>query len=155
MTKAKQLEPIVFELCKMNVMTPDSLHPIPTRDPVSGKGLIVSELSCPESGVTIRGKFAIPRYATLEPDQANFLETFLRCRGILSSVERELGISYPTVRARLDALLVVLDLAPVKEQGGRPPERKLNPRRQAVLDQLDRGEISAAEAKERIREAAQ
>jgi len=136
-------------------MTPETLHPIPTRDPVSGKALIVSELSCPESGVTIRGKFGIPRYATLEPDQANFLETFLRCRGILSTVERELGISYPTVRARLDALLAALDLPPVKEQASRAAERKLNPRRQAVLDQLDRGEISAAEAKERIREAAQ
>lgn len=155
MEKAKQMEPDVFNLCKMNTMTPDALHPIPTRDPVSGKALIVSELACPESGVTIRGRFAIPRYATLEADQANFLETFLRCRGILSSVERELGISYPTVRARLDALLAALELAPVKDQGGRPSERKLNPRRQAVLDQLDRGEITAAEAKERIRETAQ
>ncbi|MHB8636990.1 MAG: DUF2089 family protein [Fimbriimonadaceae bacterium] len=136
-------------------MTPETLHPIPTRDPVSGKGLIVSEVSCPESGVTIRGRFSIPRYAMLEADQANFLETFLRCRGILSSVERELGISYPTVRARLDALLAALELAPFKEQAARVAERKLNPRRQAVLDQLDRGEISAAEAKERIREAAQ
>jgi len=155
LVKTKELEHIPLKLCRMGVMTPETLHPIPTRDPVSGKQLIVSELSCPESGVTIRGRFAIPRYATLEPDQAAFLQTFLRCRGILSSVERELGISYPTVRARLDALLAALELAPVKEQTSRPVDRKVNPKRQAVLDQLDRGEISAAEAKERIREAAQ
>src|SRR5579863_9462123 len=138
----------------MDVMTPETLHPIPTRDPVSGKQLIVSELSCPESGVTIRGQFAIPRYAMLEPDQASFLETFLRCRGILSSVERELGISYPTVRARLDALLAALDLPPVKEQV-KPVDKRAAQKRQTVLDQLDRGEITAAEAKDRLREVAQ
>jgi hypothetical protein len=48
-----------------------------------------------------------------------------------------------------------LELAPVKEQAARPADRKVNTKRQAVLDQLDRGEITAAEAKERIREAAQ
>lgn len=135
-------------------MPSEQLHPIPTRDPVSGKPLIISELACPESGVTIRGSFAVPRYSTLEPDQASFLETFLRCRGILSSVERELGISYPTVRARLDALLGALDLPPVKEQP-KPVDRRSSQKRQSVLDQLDRGEITAAEAKERLREVAQ
>lgn len=136
-------------------MPSEKLHPIPTRDPVSGKPLVVTEVSCPESGVTIRGQFALPRYSALEADQANFLETFLRCRGILSSVERELGISYPTVRARLDSLLAALDLPPVKEQAPKVSDRRINAKRQALLDQLDRGEITASEAKERIRETAQ
>ena len=136
-------------------MAADELHVIPTRDPVSGKPLIISELTCPDSGITLRGKFAIPRYSKLEPDQAHFLETFLRCRGVLSSMERELGISYPTVRARLDTLLTALDLAPVKEETKRVPDKRTNDRRQSVLDQLESGEISAAEAKVRLREIAQ
>jgi hypothetical protein len=134
-------------------MFSEELHPIPTRDPVSGKPLYISELACDESGVTIRGRFAVSRYAKLEAEQAHFLETFLRCRGVLSSVERELGISYPTVRARLDALLTALGLAPVREDAKRDTKRSAE-QRQAVLDQLERGEISAAEAKSRLREVA-
>lgn len=92
-----------------------SAHPLPPRDPVSGGRLIITELTGEETGITIRGRFEVPRYAQLNPEQAHFLETFLRCRGMLNSVERELGISYPTVRARLDALLRALNLAPARE----------------------------------------
>lgn len=135
------------------MMSSHQLHPIPTRDPVSGKPLYISELSCDESGVTIRGRFEVSRYAKLEPDQAHFLETFLRCRGVLSSVERELGISYPTVRARLDALLNALGLAPVKDEVRRDPKKTAEEQR-SVLDQLERGEITAEEAKVLLRGAA-
>ena len=125
------------------------LHEIPHRDPVSGQELIISELLCEESGVTIRGRFAIPKYAKLDPEQARFLETFLRCRGMLSSVERELGISYPTVRARLDALLETLELAPVRDDSAR--KDKMAEKRQRILDQLEKGEISPDEAKVKLR----
>jgi len=124
------------------------LHEIPHRDPVSGQELIISELLCEESGVTIRGRFTVPKYAKLDADQARFLETFLRCRGMLSSVERELGISYPTVRARLDALLEALELPPVRDEARKD---KLAEKRQKVLDQLERGEITPDEAKEKLR----
>ncbi|RYG15768.1 DUF2089 domain-containing protein, partial [bacterium] len=86
-------------------------HPLPIQDPVSGGALVVTELEGPESGITIRGRFELPRFARLNAEQTRFLETFLRCRGMLNSVERELGISYPTARARLDAVLRVLDLS--------------------------------------------
>ena len=55
--------------------------------------------------MSIRGRFEIPKYARLDKEQAKFLETFLRCRGMLNSVERELNLSYPTVRARLGHLV--------------------------------------------------
>jgi hypothetical protein len=90
-------------------------YPVPARDPVSGGRLIITEVEGPETGVTIRGRFEMPRFAQLSPDQARYLETFLRCRGMLNSVERELGISYPTARARLDAVLKALDLHAVRE----------------------------------------
>lgn len=129
-------------------MGKEKLHRIPARDPVSGGELHVSELSNEESGVTIRGKFEIPRYARLEPEMAHFLETFLRCRGMLNSVERELGLSYPTVRARLDTLLEQLQLAPAREE--MPKRDKTPERKRRVLDQLERGEITAEEAKEQL-----
>lgn len=131
-------------------MGDDKLHPIPPRDPVTGGELVITELSNPESGVTIRGRFAVPRYSRLDAEQAKFLETFLRCRGMLNSVERELGMSYPTVRARLDALLEALELAPIKEENGNRRE-KVAERRQKILDQLERGEITPSEAKAKLR----
>ena len=81
---------------------------------------MITELQGVESGVTLRGRFALPRYAGLSADQGRFLETFLRCRGMLNSVERELGISYPTARGRLDAVLKALDLHAPREEGAEP-----------------------------------
>ena len=124
-----------------------NLHKIPDSDPVSGGPLYISELTGEESGVQIRGKFEIPRYARLDKEQSEFLETFLRCRGMISCVEKELGISYPTVRARLDALLETLGLAPAKEESGKKSAEK----RRKILDQLEKGEITAAEAKAKLR----
>lgn len=130
------------------------LYPIPTKDPVSGGELIVTELANEESGVTVRGRFEIPRYARLEPDHQHFLETFLRCRGMLNSVEKELGISYPTVRGKLDALLEALELSPVKEEKAekeKPRKDKSLDKKRKILEQLERGEITAEEAKAKIK----
>ena len=124
------------------------MHRIPTRDPISGGRLFVSELTGEASGITIRGQFELPKYAQLDAEQAHFLETFLRCRGILSCVEKELGISYPTVRTRLDALLEALGLSPAKEE---PKDAKGAEKRRAILDDLEKGAITAAEAKARLK----
>lgn len=131
------------------MMEKRKLHPIPPKDPVSGGELYISELTSEESGITLRGKFEIPKYAKLEPEQSRFLETFLRCRGMLNSVERELGISYPTVRSRLDALLDALDLPPIKDEPGTRKEKIAD--RRKILDQLERGEITPEEAKAKLR----
>ncbi len=131
-------------------MSKDKQHPLPHRDPITGGPLYISELTAEDSGVTIRGKFAIPRYAQLDPDQAHFLETFLRCRGMISSMEKELGLSYPTVRARLDTLLQALDLKPIKDDT--KTKEKLEERKRKILDDLEAGKISAEEAKRKIKE---
>jgi hypothetical protein len=123
-------------------------HPIPSRDPVSGGELYISELASEDSGITIRGKFEIPRYAKLDAEQQRFLETFLRCRGMLSSMEREMNMSYPTLRSRLDALLASLGLEPVKDQKA---EKNNSEKKTKILDELERGEITAEEAKAKLR----
>lgn len=122
------------------------LYQMPHRDPVSGAPLYISELSCEESGVVIRGRFEIPRFARIDAEMTRFLEVFLRCRGVLSCVERELGLSYPTVRSRLDALLESLGLQPVRESRATQGKEDLE-RKREILDQLERGEITAEEAK--------
>ena len=124
------------------------MHRLPAFDPISGHPLYVSELTSDEGGISLRGRFAVPRFARLTDDQSRFLETFLRCRGVLSSVEKEMGLSYPTVRNRLDLLLTALDLpsAPMPDSNGAALEEQ-----RRILDQLESGEISVEEAKVKIR----
>ena len=99
--------------------------------------------------MTIRGRFEIPKWSRLSEDQENFLETFLRCRGMINSVERELGISYPTVKSRLEALLTTLELSPVRDDSGK--KDKQAEKRAKILDLLEKGEISAEEAKAKVK----
>lgn len=122
--------------------------PLPPKDPIGGGPLLVTELTAVETGVTIRGRFEVPVYAQLDAEQARFLEVFLRSRGMLSGVEKELGLSYPTVRARLDSLLEALDLTPFKDAKREKPS---SDKAMKVLDELEKGEITPEEAKRRIR----
>jgi hypothetical protein len=120
-----------------------SLYPIPTRDPISGDELIVTELYCESTGVSIRGRFEIPRYARLDEDQSKLLETFLRCRGVISHVERELGLSYPTVRSRIDQMLKALGFGAEFETEMPSKSEQL----EDIIARLEMGEIDARTAK--------
>jgi hypothetical protein len=128
------------------------MHRQPNRCPVCDGTFYISELTCDECGSVLRGTFGTSRFNRLDKDQAHFLEVFLRCRGVLNGVEKELGISYPTVRSRLDAVLEALGLAvPPEEAEARAKEKAA--KRQEILDKLDKGEITAEEAKKALREA--
>ena len=104
-------------------------------------------LECPECGTAVEGRFAPSRYALLDADEEAFLDLFLRVRGNLREVERVLGLSYPTVRARLDGVLTRLGLA---ADDVAPDPEDIRAQRLAVLGALERGEISVAAAAERI-----
>ncbi len=79
--------------------------------PICSGELAVTRLHCPSCGTTIEGEFNVGRFARLPREQFGLLESFLRSRGNLKDLERELGVSYPTVRARIDQLLRNLGLA--------------------------------------------
>lgn len=130
------------------------MHKQPNRCPVCDGAFHISELTCDDCGSVLSGKFGGSMFNRLDKEQSNFLEVFLRCRGVLNAVEKELGISYPTVRSRLDAVLEALGLSPAAqpETTGPTPQEQAK-RRQDILDQLERGEISAEQAKEALRTA--
>ena len=73
--------------------------------PVCDSQLTVTRLHCTTCGTTIEGEFSVGRFSRLNRDQYALLESFLRSRGNLRELERELGVSYPTVRNRVEALL--------------------------------------------------
>ena len=115
--------------------------------PSCGGRLEVQELGCPRCGVTVGGTFERCEFCALPPEQLQFLRLFVSRRGNLREVERELGLSYPTVRARLDDLLKALGYpaspAPVAER---------QERRRQALEDLGAGKITAEEAARILRE---
>lgn len=116
--------------------------PMPTHCPVTGEPLEVTRLACPSSGVTIEGRFIPNEFALLPSEQLDFLRLFVKVRGNLKEVERILGLSYPTVRLRFEALLKALSYEALAEAADERTE---------VLARLERGEISAEEAAARLR----
>ena len=113
-------------------------HPMPTRCPVTGEPLEVTRLRGPNSGVVIEGNFLPNEFALLDRESLDYLRLFVKVRGNLKEVERMLGVSYPTVRARFEQLLRALGYEAAPEE---PRESRTD-----VLARLERGEISAEEA---------
>lgn len=110
--------------------------------PVCKKALEVTQLHCRNCDTKIDGHFALGRFHSLSPEQMNFAETFIRCEGKIKQVEKELGISYPTVRARLHDLIRAMGYE-VKDED---PEPTLTIDRQTILAKLASGALSAEEA---------
>src|SRR3954470_25056228 len=79
-------------------------HDVISTCPVCSSELSVTRLHCGSCGTTLEGEFSVGRFGRLGRDQLALLESFLRSRGNLRDMERELGISYPTVRSRVESL---------------------------------------------------
>lgn len=133
--------------------------------PVCEGELTISRLQCRSCGTALEGEFGVGRFGRLSKEQMSLLESFLRSRGNLKEMERELGISYPTVRGRVDALVRALGLADgevvegeldeagAAAQAPEPPAAAdLAAERRAILERLSRREIAADEAATALRE---
>src|ERR1700689_151032 len=84
------------------------MRPIILKCPSCDGNLTVARLDCPECAISIEGEFAPPALLKLTGAQIDFIEVFIKNRGFIREVERELGVSYPTVRARLDEVIAAL-----------------------------------------------
>jgi len=125
--------------------------------PVCESELHVTRLHCNTCGTTIEGEFSVGRFANLDRDQMLLLEAFLKSRGNLRELERELGVSYPTIRGRVENLLRALGLGDGQPLPPTPPASESagtgagatnvdSATRRSVLEQLARKEISAEDA---------
>ncbi len=115
-------------------------NPVVARCPVCSEQLQVVRLECGSCGTRMEGSFSLGRFHGLAPEQLEFLETFIRARGNFKDIERELGISYPTVRSRLDALIRALGF-PSQVEPDRDTER-----RKEILRELAEGRIKPDDA---------
>ena len=123
--------------------------------PVCERRLKVTRLHCYTCGTTIEGEFNVGRFARLGREQMALLESFLRSRGNLRELERELGVSYPTVRDRVETLLRALGLGdgtPLAEEPAQPAAPAIDPdQRRDVLERLARHEMTADQAAAALR----
>lgn len=109
--------------------------------PVCDQPLSIAELRCQSCGTSLRGEFPHSRcaFCSLPAEQLRFLELFIRCRGNLRELERTLGLSYPTVRARLDSLLTSLGYTATESADTADQRRE-------ILEALEAGSLTPDEA---------
>jgi hypothetical protein len=125
--------------------------------PTCGGEFAVTELTCTVCDTVVRSRYSPCPFCRLSPEDLAFLLVFVRNRGNVKDMERELGVSYWTIRGRLTEVITSMGLEPGGEPeaddppAARPAAPDRSAARQAVLDRLRRGEITAEEAAEQLR----
>ncbi|MFP5235858.1 MAG: DUF2089 domain-containing protein [Acidobacteriota bacterium] len=120
-------------------MTPD---PQPATDwqellrIAQGSPIVIERVRIPEKGIAVEGAFAPPQLARLSLEDQVFVAAFLRSHGSIKEMEQVFGVSYPTIKNRLNRIAAQLEFV----------ETNPAPSRAEVLDRLNRGEITADEA---------
>jgi hypothetical protein len=123
------------------------MYAAPSRCPVCSSELEVSRLHCPSCDTTLDGRFTGGPFSHLTAEHLDFIVTFVRCEGRINRMEQELGLSYPTIRNRLLEVIRALGFEPGKEE----PAEITAEKRNAVLESLEAGKISADEAMRLLR----
>jgi len=127
-------------------------YPTPTQCPTCRSRLHVNGLRCDTCDTEVRGQFSTCEFCALDDNQRRLLRVFLASRGNAKELERHLGVSYPTARARLDDLLAALDISPTSVAlAATAPEHAT---RRQVNAEVARGEIDVDAALARLEHTA-
>ncbi len=113
--------------------------------PICGGNTEVTRIYCKACDTTIEGHFHLCRFCRLTDDQKAFIDAFIKCRGNIKEVEKELGVSYPTVKNKLEDVAAALGY---KSE----PEPEIPGRKKEVLDKLNSGELTVEQALEMLKE---
>jgi hypothetical protein len=127
------------------------MHTLPSACPFCGGAISVTRLHCQDCDLTIEGRFTSGPFARLTAEHLDFIALFVRCEGKINRMEAELGLSYPTIRSRLQEVIRAMGFEPGGDDAGRPrPEGE----RQNILEELDAGRISVEDAMRLLQEKA-
>ncbi len=119
------------------------MNTLPTKCPLCSGEITVTRIYCRDCDTTIEGRFEGGPFSQLTREQLEFVETFIRHEGKISRMEGELSLSYPTIRNRLHEVIRTLGYEP---GGSDDPGGLTNEERQRILEDLDKGVISADKA---------
>lgn len=119
-----------------------AMYSAPRSCPICGDEMIITGLYCPGCDAKLEGHFGFGGLGGLSPAQLAFVETFVACEGKITRVQKALGISYPTVRSRLEEVITAMGY----EVGGEEDEIDDESLRRQVLDDLAAGRITPQEA---------
>jgi hypothetical protein len=114
--------------------------------PACAGSLEVVRLECPQCRTAVEGRFTLSPLARLDGEQLKFVETFVKVRGNIREMERELSVSYPTVRNRLDVVLQAMGYAPTDAR-----DEEAAGERREILDRLQARQITVDEAVKLLR----
>ena len=136
--------------------------------PTCGGALVVSEVSCTVCDTVVRSRYTPCPFCRLDPEDLAFMLLFVRSRGNVKDMERELGVSYWTIRGRLNELIAVMGLGGEEEDAPSPNPSQVEGdtaavpsptgrglgrgsalnavERQSILDRLKRGELTPTQA---------
>jgi hypothetical protein len=120
-------------------MTPESKNALDWQEVLriaQGSPLVVERVSVPERQVSLEGQFTLPELARLSLEDQVFVTAFVRSHGSIKEMEQIFGVSYPTIKARLNRIAGQLEFI----------DTNPSPSRTEILERLKNGEISAAEA---------
>ncbi len=111
--------------------------------PVCAHQLKVSRLHCTHCNTSIEGEFELDKFSYLSKEDKHFIEIFIKNRGNIKEIEKDLGISYPTVRRNLDRVINALGYGEASE---------MQPNKQDILEALSAGKITSEEALKQLKE---
>jgi hypothetical protein len=125
-------------------MKEENMNQLPKKCPICQGNVIVTRFFCPDCQTSVEGSFVTQQssFQNLTPEQMNFLLTFVRSEGRLNRMEEILGLSYPTLKNRLNDVIMALGFQPEKEVRIKLTDSQ----RQQVLDDLENGRIDSDQA---------
>jgi hypothetical protein len=125
------------------------MHPLPSQCPICGGEVVVTKVNCQNCSTSIEGRFSSRTFSQLTPKQMDFVETFVRLEGKITRMEKELNLSYPTIRKLLHDVIRALGYEPGAEED---LVELTEDERQQILNDLDSGSISLEDALKKLKD---
>jgi hypothetical protein len=124
------------------------VNPVLATCPVCKNNLNVVKLHCDHCDTTIEGDFTLSKFNYIETESLYFIEIFIKNRGNIKMIEKELNISYPTVKKMLDEVIVKLgySLEPFDEEQVNKEQEASKANKASILEKIEKGELSVADA---------
>ena len=121
-------------------------YPVISECPVCNHDLEVTKLACTHCNTEIEGTFTLSKFNYLNTDNLYFIEIFVKNRGNIKAIEKEMGYSYPTIKKMLDEVIVGLGYSLDGKQDDTEKSEEPKQSKVEILEKIDKGEISVEEA---------